>query len=62
MSWGGNRTGEISKKEHIKQIMRMSGITNPGVLNRLNKREVLQIKNMIESARLLAVDEYKQSH
>lgn len=62
MSWGGNRTGGIKKEEYIKQIMKMSGAKHPGVLDRLTKNELIQIKNIVEGAMYNAVDEYKRRY
>lgn len=59
--WGGDRKGGIKKEEYIKQIMQMSGAMNRGVLNRLSKQELIQIKNLIEGAIYKAIDEYKKN-
>ena len=60
MSWGGNRTGELSKKEYIDRITKMTGMRNTVLLRKLNKNEIKTLALMFESARYRAIDEYKR--
>ena len=60
MSWGGNRTGELSKKEYEDRIVKMTGTKVRSIFRKLNKRELRQLKEAIEEARYKAIDEYKK--
>lgn len=60
MSWGGNRTGELSKRDYEDKIRKMTGIKAISIFRKLNKRELRQLKEAIEEARYRAIDEYKK--
>lgn len=60
MTWGGNRTGELSKQDYEVMIREMTGTNAKNIFRKLNKRETKQLKEIIESARYRAVDEYKK--
>lgn len=60
MSWGGNRTGELSKQDYEDKIRKMTGIKAISIFRKLNKRELRQLKEAIEEARYRAIDEYKK--
>ena len=57
---GGNRTGELSKKEYIDRITKMTGMRNTVLFRKLNKNEIKTLALMIESAIYKAIDEYKR--
>lgn len=59
MAWGGNHL-ELTKEEYIKQIQQMTGMRVKSMFRKLNTKEIKQIREMIESARLIAIDEYKK--
>lgn len=59
-TWGGNRTGELSREDYMDQIEKMAGKKNTSWLRNLSKRELKHLKDMIEEARYKAVDEYKK--
>lgn len=58
--WGGNRTGEISREEYVKWIKKATNTKRKNIFAKLNKREIVQLKEMIESAMYQAVEEYKK--
>ena len=60
MTWGGNRTGEQSKKYYEDKIKEMTGTKVRSIFRKLNKRELRQLKEAIEEARYKAIDEYKK--
>ena len=60
MSWGGNRTGELSKKEYEDRIVKMTGMRYVTLFRKLNKKEIKTLAIMIESAIYKAIDEYKR--
>jgi len=60
MTWGGNHSLEVTKKEYIEQIQEMTGMRVKSMFRKLNTKEIKQLREMIESARLIAVDEYKK--
>jgi len=60
MSWGGNHSLEVTKKEYIKQIQEMTGKKNTVFLRGLDKKELKRLKEMIEEARYRAIDEYRK--
>lgn len=61
MTWGGNRTGEQSKKYYEDKIKEMTGTKVRSIFRKLNKRELRQLKEAIEEARYKAIDEYKKN-
>lgn len=60
MTWGGNHSLEVTKKEYIKQIQEMTGKKNTIFLRSLDKKELKRLKEMIEEARYRAIDEYRK--
>lgn len=58
--WGGNRTGEVSREEYMKWIRQKTNTKNKNLFLKLNKKEIVQLKKMIESAMYKAVEEYKK--
>lgn len=60
MAWEGNHWMQVSRKEYENIIMRMTATRSTGILKKLSKKELMQLKNMIENARYMAVDEYKK--
>jgi len=50
----------VTKKEYIEQIQEMTGMRVKSMFRKLNTKEIKQLREMIESARLIAVDEYKK--
>ena len=60
LSWGGNHSLEVTRKEYIDQIQKMTGKKNTIFLRSLDKKELKQLKEMIEEARYRAIDEYKR--
>ena len=59
-TWGGNHSLEVTKKEYIEQIQEMTGKKNTIFLRSLDKKELKQLREMIEEARYRAIDEYKR--
>lgn len=59
-TWGGNHSLEVTRKEYINQIQKMTGRKSLSWFRNLNRKELKQLKEMIESARLIAIDEYKK--
>lgn len=60
MTWGGNHSLEVTKKEYIEQIQEMTGKKNTIFLRSLDKKELKRLKEMIEEARYRAIDEYRK--
>ena len=60
MSWGGNHSLEVTKKEYIDRITKMTGMRNTALFRKLNKNEIKTLALMFESAIYKAIDEYKR--
>lgn len=61
MPRGGNNTGEQPRKYYEDKIREMTGTKVSSIFRKLNKKELIQLKEVIEEARYRAIDEYKKA-